>query len=193
VKNQPLYTLPLNHNKTNKMPSTHQKPTYLTISTPSSPPNETQIYSVAKVAYSKLVSEASLKDQNLRRLVGHANLYDKLLDEYNNCFSDEESDVESWDGEGEGEDVQEFATQAYYSTPRKLGGGGKNEVQVHEEVEVLYGEREQERMKEEVVGNEVIVEEAVLCKVASHSEGLGFHALGGYAEVEVKELEVFDE
>merc|ERR1712144_153930 len=156
VKNQPLYTLPLNHNKTNKMPSTHQKPTYLTISTPSSPPNETQIYSVAKVAYSKLVSEASLKDQNLRRLVGHANLYDKLLDEYNNCFSDEESDVESWDGEGEGEDVQEFATQAYYSAPRKLGGGGKNEVQVH-------------------------------------SEGLGFHALGGYAEVEVKELEVFDE
>merc|ERR1712144_59182 len=179
VKNQPLYTLPLNHNKTNKMPSTHQKPTYLTISTPSSPPNETQIYSVAKVAYSKLVSEASLKDQNLRRLVGHANLYDKLLDEYNNCFSDEESDVESWDGEGEGEDVQEFATQAYYSAPRKLGGGGKNEVQVHEE--------------EEVVGDEVIVEEAVLCKVASHSEGLGFHALGGYAEVEVKELEVFDE
>ena len=175
------------------MPSTHQKPKYLTISTsPASslPPNETQIYSVAKVAYSKLVSEAALKDQNLRRLVGHANLYDKLLDEYNNCFSDEESDLESWDGEGEGEgeDVQEFATQAYYSTPRKVGG--KNEVQVREEEEYVY--RDQQRVKE-MGENEVIVEEAVLCKVASHSEGLGFHALGGYAEVEVKELEVFDE
>ncbi|PVH81173.1 hypothetical protein DL98DRAFT_174651 [Cadophora sp. DSE1049] len=179
------------------MPSpTPQRPTYLTISTSTSspPPSETEIYSVAKVAYSKLVSEASLKDQNLRRLVGHANLYDKLLDEYNNCFSDEESETESWDGDVEDGDVQEFATQAYYTpgTPRKLGG--KNEVEIHEEGTYVYQDREQQRGRQMGLG-EGVIEEAVLCKVASHSEGLnmGFHALGGYAEVEVKELEVFDE
>ncbi|KAH7416816.1 hypothetical protein BKA64DRAFT_278034 [Cadophora sp. MPI-SDFR-AT-0126] len=105
------------------MPSTHQKPNKPnpTISSPSSsPPSETEIYAVAKVAYTKLVSEASLKDQNLRRLVGHANLYDKLLDEYNNCFSsDEESETDSWDGDVEEEDADAYeslARQAYYTT-----------------------------------------------------------------------------
>ncbi|KAK0125901.1 hypothetical protein ONS95_007525 [Cadophora gregata] len=183
------------------MPSTHQKPTYLTISTsPSSappsppPPSETEIYSVAKVAYSKLVSEAALKDQNLRRLVCHANLYDKLLDEYNNCFSDEESDVDtetdSWDGDVE--DVEEFATQAYYTTAmtaRKVGGGGRDAVQVREQVVYVYEDREQQRGRgrgRQVVRSGEMMEEAVLCKVASHSTdlGLGYHPLGGHAEVE---------
>ena len=37
-------------------------------------------YSIGKVARQKLLTEAShIKDQNLRRLVAHANLYDKFL------------------------------------------------------------------------------------------------------------------
>jgi hypothetical protein len=38
-----------------------------------------QIYSIAKVARQKLLFEARAEQHNLRRLVGHANLYDVLL------------------------------------------------------------------------------------------------------------------
>lgn len=192
------------------MPSTHQKPNKPnpTISSPSSsPPSETEIYAVAKVAYTKLVSEASLKDQNLRRLVGHANLYDKLLDEYNNCFSsDEESETDSWDGDVEEEDADAYeslARQAYYTTALtgrefSVGRGRDGVVEIHEEGdgEFAYEERGRRQERGRQLGRgEGVVEEAVLCKVESHSQNrnTGYHGLGRYAEVEVRELEVFDE
>ena len=41
-----------------------------------------EIYTIAKVARGKLLSEYNFKDHNLHRLVAHANLYDSLLDAY---------------------------------------------------------------------------------------------------------------
>jgi hypothetical protein len=43
---------------------------------------EQDIYTVAKVAREKIISEAAHKDHDLRRLVGHTALYDKLLCQY---------------------------------------------------------------------------------------------------------------
>ena len=36
-------------------------------------------YSIAELSQYKLLQEASVKDRDLRRLVGHVNMYDKLL------------------------------------------------------------------------------------------------------------------
>lgn len=44
--------------------------------------SDVEIYTIAKVAREKLLSEYSFKDHNLHRLVAHANLYDNLLDAY---------------------------------------------------------------------------------------------------------------
>jgi hypothetical protein len=40
-------------------------------------------YSIAELSRCKLLHEASVKDRDLRRLVGHVNMYDKLLDVLN--------------------------------------------------------------------------------------------------------------
>ncbi|KAG4427402.1 hypothetical protein IFR05_017115 [Cadophora sp. M221] len=181
------------------MPSS--KPSYLVIDTtqPSTPPSETEIYSVAKVAYSKLVSEAALKDQNLRRLVGHANLYDKLLDEYNNCFSDSESDIDadadSFSDSDIDSDIEEFATQAYVTHHKSNSKTQSRETAIHEDATYIYQDQQQAGVR----FGDVLIDEkedamAVLCKVPSHAEGLNLHhVLGGYAEVEVQEMEVFDD
>jgi hypothetical protein len=39
-----------------------------------------QAYSIAELTRCKLLHEASVKDRDLRRLVGHVNMYDRLLD-----------------------------------------------------------------------------------------------------------------
>jgi hypothetical protein len=44
--------------------------------------SEDEKYTVAKVARERLLIESSFKDHNLRRLVGHANLVDRFLAEY---------------------------------------------------------------------------------------------------------------
>lgn len=43
---------------------------------------EPDTWSIAKVAHDKLVSEAAFPDHDLRKIVAHATLYDRLLDEY---------------------------------------------------------------------------------------------------------------
>ena len=57
------------------------KAAYLVIDTSRAAP-EQDIYTVAKVAREKIISEAAHKDHDLRRLVGHTTLYDKLLCQY---------------------------------------------------------------------------------------------------------------
>jgi hypothetical protein len=42
-----------------------------------------QAYSIAELTRCKLLHEASVKNRDLRRLVGHANMYDRLLDVMN--------------------------------------------------------------------------------------------------------------
>lgn len=39
-------------------------------------------WTIAKVAHDKLVAEAAFPDRDLRKIVAHATLYDRLLDEY---------------------------------------------------------------------------------------------------------------
>lgn len=164
-----------------------------TTSSPPSPTNPPQIYTVAQTAYSKLVTEASCKDQNLRRLVGHANLYDKLLDEYNNSFSDSESepDVESYD-----EDAEEFVSLAF-RTPNSVKGEAR--IVIHgEEEEVFHDEHLVETGNESKFG-EIFVEEKEntgLCRVPKHGElvdDVTLHVVGTYTEVEVGETEIFDD
>ncbi|KAL2064694.1 hypothetical protein VTL71DRAFT_3832 [Oculimacula yallundae] len=172
------------------LPKITQKAT----TTPITPPSETEIYSVAQVAYSKLVSEAALKDQNLRRLVGHANLYDKLLDEYNNCsdsdsLSDSESDLDA--------EIEEFATQSF-ATPIQIHQVKPNsesrETVIHEDTTYMYQDQQPAGIAMNL--GDVLIEESGdigLCKVPSHSDLHFPDFVGRVAEVEVKELEVFDE
>lgn len=67
---------------------------------PMAPP--TQIYTIAKVAREKLLVEARAESHNLRRLVGHANLYDVLLIAYKQHqeVTGDGPLVLSWDGDG---------------------------------------------------------------------------------------------
>jgi hypothetical protein len=44
--------------------------------------SEVEIYTIAKVAREKLLSEYHVRDHDLQKLVAHANLYDHLLDAY---------------------------------------------------------------------------------------------------------------
>ncbi len=46
------------------------------------PLSDDKKYNVAKVAREKLMVESSFRDHDLRRLVGHANLVDKFIEEY---------------------------------------------------------------------------------------------------------------
>ncbi|KUJ19094.1 uncharacterized protein LY89DRAFT_476744 [Mollisia scopiformis] len=57
---------------------------YLVIDTSSKTmsPFELDTWSIAKVAHDKLVMEAGFLDHDLRKIVAHATLYDRLLDEY---------------------------------------------------------------------------------------------------------------
>jgi hypothetical protein len=72
------------------------KSIYLVIDTSRAAP-EQDIYTVAKVAREKIISEAAHKDHNLRRLVGHTTLYDKLLCQYQAPDFDEFSLSEEFD------------------------------------------------------------------------------------------------
>lgn len=47
--------------------------------------SQLEIYHTAKLVRTKLLNEASFKDHDLFRLVGHANLYDELVVAYSNC------------------------------------------------------------------------------------------------------------
>jgi hypothetical protein len=71
------------------------KPGYLVIDT-SCVASEPDIYTVAKVARGKIISEASHKDHDLRRLVGHTTLYDKLLYQYQATASKDLSPIEEF-------------------------------------------------------------------------------------------------
>lgn len=44
---------------------------------------QVQAYSIAELTRCKLLHEASVKSRDLRRLVGHTNMYDRLLDVMN--------------------------------------------------------------------------------------------------------------
>ncbi|CZT53214.1 uncharacterized protein RSE6_14683 [Rhynchosporium secalis] len=173
---------------------------------PLSSPSEDEIYSVAQIAHTKLVIEGSLKDQNLRRLVGHANLYDKLLDQYNNCCSSSDSDSESEsESDTDVEEIEDFASHAF-ATPQGHGLKSKRktnsspETVIHEDAMYVYHDQHPAggEFGDVLVLDEESVDEAVLCKVSSHADsGLGvgvglnlnMQGFGGrYAEVEVKEL-----
>lgn len=48
---------------------------------------EPDTWSIAKVAHDKLVTEAGFRDHDLRKIVAHACLYDRLLEEVNSSKS----------------------------------------------------------------------------------------------------------
>lgn len=53
--------------------------------------SQLEIYHTSKLVRAKLLHEASYKDHNLLRLVGHANLYDKLVVAYSNYTPEDEA------------------------------------------------------------------------------------------------------
>ena len=63
---------------------------HFAVQIPSSNMSQLEIYHTAKLVQAKLLNEASFKDHNLFRLVGHANLYDKLVVAYSNCTPKDE-------------------------------------------------------------------------------------------------------
>ncbi|PBP26641.1 hypothetical protein BUE80_DR002407 [Diplocarpon rosae] len=150
-----------------------------------SPPSESEIYSVARVAYEKLAEEAACGDKDLRRLVGHANLYDQLLVEITNSLSNSDSESSS-----DGDD--EFPAQAppTYSAAAQVDatyiyqgpGPDPDQQQVGADGEVAFG-----------AGTLAGMEDLELCRVASRSGSVGCHLMAGCVEVEVAETEIFDD
>ncbi|PBP18883.1 hypothetical protein BUE80_DR010408 [Diplocarpon rosae] len=149
-----------------------------------SPPSEAEIYSVAQVAYEKLAEEAACGDKDLRRLVGHANLYDQLLVEINNSLSHSDSESSS--------DGEEFPAQALPTYPAAAPadatyiyqdqGPGQTQQQGGADGEIGFG-----------AGMVSGMEDLELCRVASRSGSGGCHLLAGCVEVEVAETEIFDD
>jgi len=138
---------------------------------------ETELYSIAKVAYDKLVSEAATKDQNLRRLVGHANLYDKLSDEYYSYFSDSDSDTS--EDEATSPTHEEHNT-IHHVEVKEAGYCSPSDVWSEDENGIEY----------EMDSN---TKDLGLRKVPSHSQEVAYHVTENYSEVEVGETEIFDD
>jgi hypothetical protein len=72
-----------------------QRSLHLDIQIPFLKMSQLEIYHTAKLVRAKLLNEASFKDHNLFRLVGHANLYDKLVVAYSNCTPKDEPSIDT--------------------------------------------------------------------------------------------------
>lgn len=114
--------------------------------------SDQQLTTIAHLAQRKLITESQARPHNLRRLVGHANLYDKILVIYQ---SDPEQPPD-YDSDGSEEDLPEYSPEmleqtevilekeeawrndvaASPGTVVEIGGGGLAKIAV-EEVEII--------------------------------------------------------
>lgn len=82
--------------------------------------SEAEVYFVARVAHDKLVEEASRKNQSLRRLVAHANLYDTLLDDYHSLYSDSEDEDSDADVDADADALDDMMEEPSQPQPPAL-------------------------------------------------------------------------
>jgi hypothetical protein len=160
------------------------KSDYLVIDTSRAAP-EQDIYTVAKVAREKIISEAAHKDHDLRRLVAHTTLYDKLLCRYQAPDFDDFSPSEEFDpseefnppeydfseqDQPEAEDEYEMtATEVTFELPGKVSEvcSVPRNSSAEEAFQVLNEIREQAAAKiasikeEDVFGGEVSHDETI--------------------------------
>ncbi|KAE8446802.1 hypothetical protein EG329_011579 [Mollisiaceae sp. DMI_Dod_QoI] len=142
---------------------------YLTIDTSKTmsyyPYEEPDTWSIAKVAHDKLLSEASFPDHDLRKIVAHATLYDRLLDEYYSSSPPS-------------------SPPSSPSSPTKLAFES-----IPEEKSMALETKEEE--EEEEAHRGTVIEQSTACglmKVPSHSDNLA-----ACTEVAVEEVEIFDD
>ncbi len=141
---------------------------YLTIDTSKTmsyyPYEEPDTWSIAKVAHDKLLSEASFPDHDLRKIVAHATLYDRLLDEY-------------------------YSSSPPSSPPSSPSSPTKLAFEpIPEEKSMALATNEEE----EDTHRGTVIEESTACglmKVPSHSDNLA----ATFTEVAVEEVEIFDD
>jgi len=149
----------------------HIKPpamSYLTIDTSKTMSTysyeEPDTWSIAKVAHDKLISEASFPDHDLRKIVAHATLYDRLLDEY-------------------------YSSSPPSSPPSSPSSPTKLAFEPIPEEKSMALETKEE---EEEAHRGTVIEQSTECglmKVPSHSNNL----TASWTEVAVKEVEIFDD
>jgi hypothetical protein len=128
-----------------------------------------QAYSIAELTRCKLMHEASIKNRDLRRLVGHVNMYDRLLDIINaeELREREQSPPKSIKSESEARQLN-FAQCSSPDRPtqqalEKIGG-------------LVTAEKEMEALG-----------------FASHFENVSSRSQDGYGFVEIAEVEILDD
>jgi hypothetical protein len=122
-----------------------------------------QAYSIAELTRCKLLYEASVKNRDLRRLVGHVNMYDRLLDVMN----------------------EEEMREREQSPPKSVKS--ESEVRHVKFAECPSPDRLNER------NYEVVEKELGELGYAAHCENASIQPHGGYGVVQVAEVEVSDD
>jgi hypothetical protein len=130
---------------------------------------EPQAYSIAELTRCKLLYEASVKDRDLRRIVGHVNMYDRLIDLMNaeELREREQSPPKSIHTESNNRRVKSS----------RCPSQGRFSHQASEQLgEVVHAEK-----KTKAFG------------LDSHCERASFGCEDGYTVVEVAEVEIVDD
>lgn len=135
--------------------------------------SEDEKYTVAKVARERLLIESSFKDHNLRRLVGHANLVDKFLAEYQPPEPQQYTvtHVERIEKRASGEVAR---VSAYIMHPESRDGGEWAEKMAFGSLAVRASKLE-------------------ICESSAPTAAESVHTTVDYGAVQIGETEVFDD
>ena len=130
---------------------------------------EPQAYSIAELTRCKLLYEASVKDRDLRRIVGHVNMYDRLID----LMNAEEM--------REREQSRPKSIHTESNNRRVKFSGCPSQSRFSQQVSEQLGEVVHAEKNTEDFGFD------------SHCERASFGCQDGYAVVEVAEVEIVDD
>ncbi len=130
---------------------------------------EPQPYSIAELTRCKILYEASIKDRDLRRIVGHVNMYDRLIDLIN----------------------AEEMREREQSPPKSILTDSNNRRVKFSECP-SQGRFDQQASEQlgEVVHDE---EKTEAFRFDPHFQRVSFACQDGYAVVEVAEVEIVDD
>ncbi|PMD21122.1 hypothetical protein NA56DRAFT_645835 [Hyaloscypha hepaticicola] len=130
---------------------------------------EPQAYSIAELTRCKLLYEASVKDRDLRRIVGHVNMYDKLID----LMSAEEM--------REREQSPPKSIYIESNNRRVKFSGCPSQGRFNQQISEQLGDVVHSEKKTDAFA------------FGSHCERVSFGCQDGYAVVEVAEVEIVDD
>jgi hypothetical protein len=127
---------------------------------------ETQVYSIAELSRCKLLHEASVKDRDLRRLVGHVNMYDRLLDALN----------------------EEETRQRDQSPPKSIKSDSRPACRSSRSMD-----KETSKSAEQVVDLVAAEKELAAFGYTLNHGNVSLESHGGYGTVSVEEVEISDD